>query len=676
MSAAQVRRVLLEQGVVSLGHAVDEFVGAGGLGGGDDLLDAGIGLGHGEILADGAAKQEVLLQDHADLPPQMRQVDLAGIDAVEADQSFLHAVEALDQLGQGGFSRTTAADDAHHGAGGNRETGPVEGVDAATRVAEGDVLEGNLAFQLRPQAAGTQSSLRRTVHDLSQHAHGERRLLVLVDQTDHLDQGADHASGQHLESDQHADGHGLVEDTLGANENDDHRHQFAQEVGQRVSGDRQLADLEVGVDGFRRHLVPGLALHRFDGQRLDRAHAVDGFHEQGLAGALGEIQAIQALAEGGQENGDDGGDGERECQNDQRQGHGIGEQQGQEDHQGEGIEPGKQQAAGEELADALQLLHLPGDHAGGGELEEVDRQRQQVAEGAPGDMHVDLVGGRQQQHLAQVAERRIEKQGDRHADGEHGQGRRALVYQDLVDDELEKQRRGESQDVHRHAGDDHVAEGGALLEDLRDEPAQAEGLLGVEERMRSLEQDDVTAPHFAERCLGMKGHAGCIGQGIDDGHLFGVAFLLDANHDHAGPGLETAQQWKHALLGDELLPTQVVRLRLYADVRSHPQHQRCLRLFIGQCEVVDQPLRIDPDALVLGDGGQTLDNAVGEFFGHYRWIAQVLCSRLALAGVPESRTVTSRRSVKVFPSLRRMAPRARRAMLRWAPGAFRRTRTR
>ena len=71
MSAAQVRRVFLEQGVVSLGHAVDEFVGAGGLGGGDDLLDAGIGLGHGEILADGAAKQEVLLQDHADLPPQM-----------------------------------------------------------------------------------------------------------------------------------------------------------------------------------------------------------------------------------------------------------------------------------------------------------------------------------------------------------------------------------------------------------------------------------------------------------------------------------------------------------------------------------------------------------------------------------------------------------------------------
>ncbi|KFB71369.1 MAG: hypothetical protein AW09_003485 [Candidatus Accumulibacter phosphatis] len=91
------------------------------------------------------------------------------------------------------------------------------------------------------------------------------------------------------------------------------------------------------------------------------------------------------------------------------------------------------------MADAFQLLHLAGDHPGGGELEKVDRQGEQVAESPAGHMHVDLVGRRQQQYLAQIAEGRIEQHGNDHPGGEHHQGRCILVYQHLVDHYLEEQ---------------------------------------------------------------------------------------------------------------------------------------------------------------------------------------------------------------------------------------------
>ena len=65
---------------------VDELLGAGQARGLDDLGQRRVGPGGRDVLADGAAEQEIVLQHHADAAPQMVEIDVADVDAVEPDQ--------------------------------------------------------------------------------------------------------------------------------------------------------------------------------------------------------------------------------------------------------------------------------------------------------------------------------------------------------------------------------------------------------------------------------------------------------------------------------------------------------------------------------------------------------------------------------------------------------------
>ena len=56
--------------------------------------------------------------------------------------------------------------------------------------------------------------------------------------------------------------------------------------------------------------------------------------------------------------------------------------------------------------------------------------------------HVDLVAGRQGQHLAQITKNRVKGDGNRNAHRQHPQRSLALVGQHLVDHQLEEDRRG------------------------------------------------------------------------------------------------------------------------------------------------------------------------------------------------------------------------------------------
>ena len=57
-------------GVVALRQALDEAVGMGSLGRGDDLLIGGVGLAVGDVLPHGARSQPGVLQHHAVAAPQ------------------------------------------------------------------------------------------------------------------------------------------------------------------------------------------------------------------------------------------------------------------------------------------------------------------------------------------------------------------------------------------------------------------------------------------------------------------------------------------------------------------------------------------------------------------------------------------------------------------------------
>jgi hypothetical protein len=276
---------------------------------------------------------------------------------------------------------------------------------------------------------------------------------------------------------------------------------------------------------------------------------------------------------------------------------------------------GEEQAAGQEAADLLELLHVARDHAGGRRFEIVDRQGQQVAEGAARQADVDLVGGGQRQDLAQEAEGGVEHQRDDDADGQHPQRRCALVHQHLVDHQLEEDRRGQREEVHRHRGQRDVAEGRLLLQDLGNEPAQAERLVHVGECMLALHEHHFAVPARAEFDFVEQLDRGAICRRVQD-RDFRHAFVAHADHDHAAAVVLAGQEREYAALREQPGPAEALGAGLQADVGGDTQQHGVARLFHGQRVVLDQALRIDLQAVMLRDRRQALDGGMREFFRH------------------------------------------------------------
>ena len=61
------------------------------------------GVPQRDVFVDGAVEENVLLQHHPDLPAQPAGIELHDVDAVDHYLTGLRTVEALDELGEGGF---------------------------------------------------------------------------------------------------------------------------------------------------------------------------------------------------------------------------------------------------------------------------------------------------------------------------------------------------------------------------------------------------------------------------------------------------------------------------------------------------------------------------------------------------------------------------------------------
>ena len=90
----EVATVLGDDGVVPLGHPLDEAVGIGRLGGGDHLLLGGLRVAEEEIFPDGAGAQPGLLEHHAVVPAQAPAGDIPDVRAVHGYAPGGHVVEA------------------------------------------------------------------------------------------------------------------------------------------------------------------------------------------------------------------------------------------------------------------------------------------------------------------------------------------------------------------------------------------------------------------------------------------------------------------------------------------------------------------------------------------------------------------------------------------------------
>ena len=95
LAARQVRRAFFQHRRITVRQSLDEFVRAGELSGADHLVKRCGRLGHRDVLADRGAKQEILLQDNADLRAQMRELELLQILPVDLDKPGLRLIEAL-----------------------------------------------------------------------------------------------------------------------------------------------------------------------------------------------------------------------------------------------------------------------------------------------------------------------------------------------------------------------------------------------------------------------------------------------------------------------------------------------------------------------------------------------------------------------------------------------------
>src|SRR6185436_12063489 len=83
LAAGKVCPVLFDHGLVTERQLEDEFMRAGELGGFHHVLERRAGIGERDVLAHRAAEHDVLLQHHADLPPQAGGIDQRQVGAVD-----------------------------------------------------------------------------------------------------------------------------------------------------------------------------------------------------------------------------------------------------------------------------------------------------------------------------------------------------------------------------------------------------------------------------------------------------------------------------------------------------------------------------------------------------------------------------------------------------------------
>ena len=62
------------------------------------------------VVSHGSREQEWVLQHDAVAPPQLRQIHVADVDAVDANRALLHVVEAQQQRDDRGLARAGVAD--------------------------------------------------------------------------------------------------------------------------------------------------------------------------------------------------------------------------------------------------------------------------------------------------------------------------------------------------------------------------------------------------------------------------------------------------------------------------------------------------------------------------------------------------------------------------------------
>ena len=299
------------------------------------------------------------------------------------------------------------------------------------------------------------------------------------------------------------------------------RHQLADELNRLTCQIAERRDPKAGADIAGELLFPA-ALHLgLDRHRLQCLDAGDRLDEEGLVlGAASEL-LVEPMTEDRRQPGGESDVERKGADHHAGQQRRVAEHDGQEQRRERQIDHEGERGAGQEAADVLQLSHPRHRIARATGLEIGERQRHQMPEQARPQLDVDAVGGMREDIGAQAAENGLEdRDGDEadHQDVERGQ---SVMGQDLVDHDLEEERRYEREDLQEKRGDQHLAQQAAVLDHRLKKPGDVEPSRQLGEASAPGKDDEVAVP----RC-----------------------FKLAAPHDY---GL--AVDWilhKHAAVGD------------------------------------------------------------------------------------------------------------------------------
>ena len=510
LAAGEEAAALADEGVVLLREFLDEGVGAGEVRGGGDLFVGGVGAGDLDVLLDGAAEEHAVLEDDADLAAEPGWLYLRDVDAVDEDAAALGEVEALDELGEGGFAGAGAADDADLGARRDAEAEAFEDVAAVRRVAECDVLEGDVALERGQRgAAGVEGRLGLFVHDVAEAVHGDARLLEVLPHVDEAHDGGDELARHHLERDEFADGDGLFHDAGGADPEDGEVEDLLEEEADGAGDVGDVDDGEYGADVARENLLVALDEVLLDACRLDGVDARDGLDEEGaVLGADEEAVVDEALVD----RRDDEVQEDEERQHDE---HDEGEQAAVVDHDAEvdggedDVEDDGERGACDEVPEVLKLADARDDVADLPFVEILDGQRGDGAEEVRGEDDVHLARDVGEEVAAHGLQPVGEDGAENHAGDEDVEGVGAPVDEDLVDDDLREERRGEAEELEQEGEAEDGAEVVLVFPNDGEEPAKAEFPRLGGELEAAREEDDLAAPVGEDfRAVGLYGPHG------------------------------------------------------------------------------------------------------------------------------------------------------------------------
>ena len=117
LAARQVRRAFAQLRIVPGRHLLDELVRIGPYGGRDDLVARRAGPPVADVVRDGPAEKDRVLQHQANLTAERIQGQATDVGAVDAHLAGIGIVETGNQLGDRALAGAARADQRDHLAG-------------------------------------------------------------------------------------------------------------------------------------------------------------------------------------------------------------------------------------------------------------------------------------------------------------------------------------------------------------------------------------------------------------------------------------------------------------------------------------------------------------------------------------------------------------------------------